>query len=383
MAPTYTNGDQLRPMAAAELHALLDAAVDAIVVIDERGFITTFNAAAERMFGHVAADVIGRNIAMLMTEPHRSAHGDYLQRYAATREARIIGIGREVQARRSNGEEFPIMLSVGEAADATGRRFVGILRDLTEQREAERRARSLEQRLAHVGRFNLMGEMAAGIAHEINQPLSAIATYAQAAKRIMQRESVDVATLSDVCSKIDDQARRASQVIENLRKFIRKQEITTQSLEVNRIVTDVWNLIEADARTDGIPVRFEAARDLPRVKIDAVQLQQVILNLTRNAVDAMRGGIARDRGIVVATAASSRGGILITVADHGHGVPRQLGDNIFHPFVTTKRDGLGVGLAISKTIVQSYGGSLTYADNPGGGTIFSVELPADTEESAL
>jgi two-component system sensor kinase FixL len=366
-------------MAAAELHALLDAAVDAIVVIDEQGRITTFNAAAERMFGYPAAAVLGKNVAILMDEPEGTQHQGYMDRYMATGEARIIGIGREVQARRANGELFPIALSVGGAVGTSGRRFVGILRDLTAQRAAEQSARALELRLAQVGRFNLMGEMAAGIAHEINQPLGAIAAYAQASKRILQREPVDMAMLSDICSKVDEQARRASQVIENLRKFIRKQELHTRPLDVNRVIGDVWDLVEADAGGEGIPVRVEFGEGLPKVRADAAQLQQVLLNLTRNAVDAMHGGLGKERGIVVATAAGERGGVRITVTDHGHGVSRQLGENIFHPFVTTKSDGLGVGLAISKTIVQSYEGSLTFADNPNGGAVFSVELPADQE----
>jgi two-component system, LuxR family, sensor kinase FixL len=377
MASDSSNSDQWHRMAVAELHALLDAAVDAIIVIDEQGRVATFNAAAERMFGYVAADVLGQDIALLMGEPHRAQHQGYLNHYMATGEARVIGIGREVQARRANGEMFPIGLSVGVATDANGRRFVGILRDLTKQRAAEQHARALELRLAHVGRFNVMGEMAAGIAHEINQPLSAIATYAQAAKRLMQREPTDMAMLNDICGKVDDQARRASQVIENLRKFIRKQEIQTQSLDVNRVIDDVWNLIEADARAEGVPVRVNAAEGLPKVRADAVQLQQVLLNLTRNAVDSMRGGLGKQRGVIVSTSLGEGGRVRITVTDHGHGVSRQLGDNIFHPFVTTKRDGLGIGLAISKTIVQSYDGSLTYTDNPEGGAIFCVELPAD------
>jgi two-component system sensor kinase FixL len=369
-------------MAVAELHALLDAAVDAIVVIDDGGKITTFNKAAERMFGYGAGDVIGQDISILMGEPDRAQHAGHLARYRATGEARIIGIGRDVQGRRVNGEMFPIALSVGEAADATGRRFVGILRDLSNQRAAEQRARSLEVRLAQVDRFNLMGEMAAGIAHEINQPLSAIATYAQAAKRMMQNEQPSVEVLRDICTKVDDQARRAGQVIENLRKFIRKQEIHTQSLDVNKVVRDVLNLVEADAHAEGIPVRVETAGGLPTVRADAIQLQQVLLNLTRNSVDAMRGGLGRNRGILISTQRSERGGVRITVTDHGHGVSRQLGDNIFHPFVTTKREGLGVGLAISRTIVQSYEGGLTYTDNPEGGAIFSIELPAEKESAA-
>ena len=381
MAPNSRASDQYRPMAVAELHALLDAAVDAIVVIDEGGKITTFNKAAERMFGYAASDVIGQDISILMGEPDRTQHAGHLARYRSTGEARIIGVGREVQGRRANGETFPVALSVGEAVDASGRRFVGILRDLSNQRAAEQRTRALEVRLAQVDRFNLMGEMAAGIAHEINQPLSAIATYAQAAKRMMDHEQPNMATMREICTKIDDQARRAGQVIENLRKFIRKQEIRTQSLDVGKVVRDVLNLIEADAHAEGIPVRVDAAEGLPTVRADAVQLQQVLLNLTRNSVDAMRGGLGKDRGILIATQRSERGGVRITVTDHGHGVSRQLGDNIFHPFVTTKREGLGVGLAISRTIVQSYEGSLTYADNPEGGAIFSIELPAEKESA--
>jgi two-component system sensor kinase FixL len=364
-------------MIDTEFHALLDAAVDAIIVIDDHGRMVTFNRAAERMFGYLAADVIGGDVSMLMGDPYRSEHGQYLARYLTSGDARVIGKGREVEARRASGELFPVSLAVGEATRDGQRRFVGIVRDLSAQRAAEQRARSLELRLAHVGRFNLMGEMAAGIAHEINQPLAAIATYAQAAKRLMQRSEPDVATLTDICAKMDEQARRAGQVIDNLRKFIRKQEVETQSLDVNRVVADVMTLIEVDAHSEGIPVRVKAGASLPNVRADAVQLQQVLLNLTRNSVDSMRGGFGKERGIIIATERGHDGGVRISVTDHGHGVSPQLGDNIFHPFVTTKHDGLGVGLAISKTIVQSCGGSLTYSDNPAGGSVFSVELPPD------
>ena len=367
-------------MVAAEFQALLDAAVDAIVVIDARGQILTFNRAAERMFGHAAADVVGKNVNVLMGEPYRAEHDGYMARYLVTGEAHIIGKGREVEGRRANGESFPVSLAVGEASGSGQRRFVGIIRDLSAKRAAEQRARSLEHRLAHVGRFNLMGEMAAGIAHEINQPLSAIATYAQAAKRVLQKPEVEVGLLQDIYGKIDEQARRAGQVIDNLRKLIRKQEIDTQSLDVNRVVDDVMSLIEADARSEGIPVHVRKGVGLPNVRADAVQIQQVLLNLTRNSVDAMRDGLAKARGIVVVTERAERGGVRIAVTDHGHGVSPQLADDIFHPFVTTKRDGLGVGLAISKTIVESYGGTLSYADNPVGGSIFSIELPAERRE---
>jgi two-component system, LuxR family, sensor kinase FixL len=368
-------------MVSAELRALLDAAVDGIVMIDEQERITTFNPAAERLFGYSAESVIGQRVEMLMPEPHRAEHHGYVSRYMRTGEPHIIGIGRETLALRADGKTFPIALSVGEARGPNGRRFVAIIRDLTAERAAEQSARAAELRLSQVGRFSLMGEMAAGIAHEINQPLGAIATYAQAAKRILEREQPGMQTLIDVCKKIDEQALRAGRVLENLRKFIRKQDIPAGPIDVNKALVDVLNLIEADAHAEGIRVVLELGTELPLVRANAVQLQQVVLNLTRNAVDAMRDTNRTDRGIDVVTERTDKGGVRISVADHGPGVPRQLGDNIFHPFVTTKREGLGVGLAISRTIVQSYGGSLAYKDNPEGGAIFVIELPPPEEST--
>jgi two-component system, LuxR family, sensor kinase FixL len=368
-------------MASGELRALLDAAVDAIIVIDDRGLITTFNAAAERLFGYAAAEAVGRGVDMLMPEPYHSQHAGYMRRYLETREPRIIGIGREVFGRHANGEVFPIALSVGEADTESGKRFVGIIRDLSKERMAEQKTRSLEARLTHVGRFNLMGEMAAGIAHEINQPLSAIATYAQAARRILERDQPGMDKLIDVCKKIDEQALRAGRVIENLRKFIRKQDVRTEIVDVNAVVADAMNLVDADARAEGILVTARYANGLSPVRCNRIQLQQVLLNLTRNAVDAMRGTIGKERGIEIATERGPNDSVRVAVKDHGPGVSPQLGDHIFHPFVTTKREGLGVGLAISRTIVQSCGGSLVYRENPDGGAIFTMELPVAKDEA--
>lgn len=361
----------------AEFRALLNAAVDAIVVIDERGRISVFNPAAEKLFGYRASDVAGEPVTMLMPEPHRSEHEHYVQRYLQTGEARIIGTGREVEGRRANGDVFPIYLAVGEAVDGNRRHFVGIIRDLSSQRDAERNTRSLEARLTDVGRFNLMGEMASGIAHEINQPLSAIATYAEAAKRMVTREPIDVEALSRSCERIAEQARRAGQVIENLRKFISKQAVKTESVDVNELVANIMNLIEADARAEGITVNTRFGEHVPNVWADRIQLQQVLLNLTRNAVDAMRDGLRKRKGIVIATARAGPGRTSIEVIDHGHGVPAALAGSIFHPFVTTKREGLGVGLAVVRTIVESYGGTITCTANPPGGAVFSVSLPAE------
>jgi len=194
---------------------------------------------------------------------------------------------------------------------------------------------------------------------------------------LLTRDPVQRAAVLEICEKIDDQARRAGQVIENFRKFIRREEIHVEALDVNRVIADIWNLIEADARAEGIDVSAYYAEGLPRVRGNAVQLQQVLLNLTRNAVDAMRDGLHKRRGIRIETGRLSDGRVRVTVTDHGPGVSRSLGNDVFHPFVTTKKHGLGVGLAISRTIIQAYGGTLSFSDNPEGGAVFALDLSVE------
>jgi two-component system sensor kinase FixL len=360
----------------AELRALLDAAVDAVIVADQHGRIVEFNPVAERLFGYSAAQMIGQAVNHLMPEPHRSAHDGYIQRYETTGEARIIGIGREVQALRADGTPFPIALSVGAIEGGTERRYIGLIRDLSIQRAAEEEAHRLQNRLAHVGRFSLMGEMAAGLAHELNQPLSAVVNYAQAGRRLAERESPEIASIRDCLSKIAEQALRAGHIIEKLRDFLRQQEVTKEKLSVNEVVRSTLGLIEADARTQGIPIRTDLTDALPAVEGDLVQLQQVLLNLTRNAVDAMTGGQENRDGVVIRTRGAGAKRVEVAVLDRGTGVSPDIADSIFHPFVTTKRGGLGVGLAISRTIIQAHDGELFHRENPGGGSIFGFELPA-------
>jgi two-component system sensor kinase FixL len=367
---------------ATELRALLDAAVDAIIIIDSESRILEFNAAAQRLFGYEKREILGRDVKVLMPEPDGSRHSGYVARYLRTCEARIIGIGREVEALKADGSRFPVFLSVGEVIGPKGRRFIGTIRDLSAQKNAEAEARMLQSRLAHVGRFGVMGEMVAGLAHELNQPLSAIVTYAQAARRLIDKGAPENRELDQICDKIAGQAQRASQVISKLRDFIRKQEVKKEVLNLNEVVSGALSLVEADAHAEGIEVKLEYGADLPLVRGDAIQLQQVLLNLTRNAVDAMKHSLGRKDGIVVRTQALVGDGkrVEVTVADHGPGVPEQLVEGIFHPFVTTKADGLGVGLAISRTIARAHGGDLYYRPNPEGGAVFGLVLPADTEE---
>lgn len=358
----------------------MEAAVDAIVVIDGGGTVLSFSPAAERMFGYEASEIVGHQVEALMPEPYRTEHPGYLRRYHETGQRRIIGIGREVEARRKNGKIFPAWISIGEAQTSSGRKYVGIIRDLTEQRAAEHERRVLENRLAHVGRLSLMGEMAAGIAHEINQPLSAISNYSQAAKHMLERDALEADALRSACGGIAAEVQRAGRVIENLRDFIRKREIETEPVDLNEMIRGALNLVAVDTNSASVEVRTHFAEGLPRVQGNVVQLQQVLLNLTRNGVDAVRGAPLHRRIIEISTSQPDGSTVEFRVADRGPGVSPSLAEAIFHPFVTTKTEGLGVGLAISRSIVESHGGNLTYEDNPEGGAIFVVSLPVGAKE---
>jgi len=355
--------------------ALMEAAVDAIVVIELGGNIVAFSRSAEEMFGYSADEIIGQPVGVLMPEPYRSDHPRYVERYRSSGEPHIIGSGREAQATRKDGSVFPVWLSVGEAKSDSGHRFVGTVRDLTEYHAAEIERRGLESRLAHVARLSLLGEMAAGIAHEINQPLTAVANYSQAMRNILDRGEGSPETLRTVCEGIAQQTQRAGDVIKNLRNFVRKRKVEKERLNLKRLIDDAMVLVDADAAHEGVAIETHFADALPDVSGNAVQLQQVLLNLTRNAVDAMRYSMGRRKEMRIETQESEQGTVEIRVSDRGPGISSSLEEAVFHPFFTTKREGLGVGLAISRSIVEAHEGTLRYEKREGGGSVFIVSLP--------
>lgn len=358
-----------------ELAALMQAAVDAIIVIETSGTIVAFSRSAESMFGHSAEEIIGRPVSDLMPEPYRSSHSRYVENYQNSGDPHIIGIGREVRALRKDGSVFPVWLSVGETKSDAGHRFVGIIRDLTDQQAAETERRSLETRLEHVSRLSLLGEMAAGIAHEINQPLTAISNYSQVAKNVLESGARDPVTLTAACKGISEQVQRAADVIKNLRKLVRNREVEKSEIDVMQLVEGVMGLVNADAAHEGVSVETAFENSLPLVSGNAVQLQQVLLNLTRNAVDAMHDNVRRPKELVIEVEKSSADRVEIRVSDRGPGVSSSLADAIFNPFFTTKQQGIGVGLAISRSIVEAHGGELQYDDRDGGGSTFTISLP--------
>lgn len=362
--------------ARAQFQALLDAAVDAIVLIDERGSILAFNRSAESLFGYTAAEVTGHNVRMLMPEPYRAEHDEYIQRYLESGEARIIGIGREVTAQRKDGSCFPIDLSVGEIADDTGpARFVGIIRDLTERKVVEQEIVEQRERLAHLTRLGTIGEMTTAIAHEINQPLTAISTYAQASERLLRSGTSDKAELASTLHKIGEQARRAGEVIRHLRRLVKQRDSETEIADLNELIHDLLHLARVDTRAQGLSIRTELADRLPAIEVDGIQIQQVILNLIRNAVDAMAEWRADDT-LIIQSVALDKNWVEVRVIDSGPGIPNQVLERLFEPFVTTKPDGLGVGISICRSILNSHGGELYFDRNRPAGTVARFTLPA-------
>lgn len=364
----------------AQFDALLNAAADAIIIIDHRGIIETFNAAAETLFGYQTKDIIGKNISMLMPEPYAAQHDQFMANYHKTRKAKIIGIGREVQAQKSNGEVFPIELSVGEI-DLRGlglehNKYVGIIRDITTRVEAQREARESRERLAHVTRVNTMGEMASGIAHEINQPLAAISSYAQAANNLLRKPSVEKTEIAAVLEKIGDQAIRAGEVIRRLRAFFKKRKGENEHSNINEIIRESVNIGHADTRVLDHPIIMELDQDLPLVNVDPVQIQQVVLNLLRNAIDAMEHKPGEP--VTILATEYDEDFVQVTVKDNGGGIDPEMSTNLFNPFYSTKASGMGMGLAICQSIVKSHGGKLWYAPADRG-SIFAFTIPKAPE----
>jgi two-component system, LuxR family, sensor kinase FixL len=369
---------------AAELQALLDAAVDAILIIDHRGLIERSNRAAERLFGYQQSELAGCNVNILMTDRDRDAHDGYLSRYRRTGVPHIIGIGREVMARRRDGTTFPVSLSVGRIGSADPPRFVGFLHDITLRQQAlitaERegdRARQAQERLTHVSRLAILGEMMAGIAHELNQPLTAIATYAQSSQHLLDVAAPDIDEVQDALGEIASQALRAGEVIRRLRRLARGHATRREPCDLNAVIHELDALIEAEARQHDIRITFDLTPEPMRIKADAVQMQQVFLNLLRNAVEALAGQTLGRRSIVIRTRRLADGRIEAAICDNGPGVDPAAADRIFDAFYSTKPWGTGLGLAVSRTIIDAHGGKLEYVPDTPRGASFRIRLPAE------
>ncbi|MDP6515554.1 MAG: PAS domain S-box protein [Alphaproteobacteria bacterium] len=358
----------------SRLRSIIETAPDAIVTVDENAVIESFSPAAERLFGFSAAEVIGQKINILMPKPERDRHDQYLARYLRTGKSQIIGIGREVTGRRKDGTTFPMELAVGEARFNNHRIFTGFARDVSARRAAAAQARMLQDELRHVWRLSAMAELASALAHELNQPLTAVINYVQAARRMLDSAGgQDPARLIEIMDKAATQTQRAGAIIQRLRQFIEKGETERTEEDLNEIVEEASALALTGVDETEIAVTMTLAEGLPPVIIDRIQIQQVILNLVRNGIEALDG--AGRRALDIQTGGLADGLVEVAVRDSGAGLPEAIAAHLFEPFVSGKPQGMGIGLSISRSIVEGHGGKLWAEANPDRGTTFRFCLP--------
>ena len=353
----------------ALLTSILATVPDALIVINDRALIQSFSTAAEHLFGYEAAEILHRNVSLLMPSPYREEHDKYLARYLTTGERRIIGIGRVVVGRRKDGTTFPMELTVG-AVDLPGTQlFTGFIRDLTERQDRERRLRELQAELIHVSRLNDLGQMVSALAHEVNQPLAAMANYINGARRLFALGNQ--AAGQQAIERVAEQSDRARQIIRRLRDLVKKTDSEKQRESVPVTIEEATALALVGVG-QGLRLEIRVADDAAEAVIDKIQIQQVLINLMRNAVEAMATMARREL-----TVSANRVGemVEIRVTDSGPGLPEPVRARLFQPFVTTKPDGMGVGLSVCRAIVEAHGGEMHGDDAAGGGTVFRFTVP--------
>lgn len=365
----------------SHLRSILSTVPDAMVVIDDQGSIVSFSAAAERLFGYQEAELLGVNVSRLMPSPDRERHDAYIRRFLETGEKRIIGIGRVVFAERRDGSTFPMELSIGEASSDSHPLFTGFIRDLTERQQTEARLESLQSELIHVSRVSAMGTMASTLAHELNQPITAVTNYVEAVRDLLANpDPDDIPMIRDALDDTAKEALRAGHIVRRLRDFVARGEVEKTIEKLPLLINEAAVLGLMGAREKSVEPRFDLDPYASPVLVDKVQIQQVLINLIRNAVEAMADSPVRQ--LTVTSRPDQRGFVRVIVADTGPGVTPEVAEQLFTAFVSTKAEGMGLGLSICRTIVEANGGRIWMEPRTGGGTEFHFTLvSAKAEEN--
>lgn len=357
-----------------QLESILATVPDAMVVIDTAGSILSFSVTAEQLFGYSEREVLGKNVSLLMPSPDRERHDGYLRRYLDTGTPRIIGIGRVVTGLRADGTTFPMRLSVGEAQVDEQRIFTGFVQDLTETRNFETRLEQLRAELIHVSRLSAMGTMASTLAHELNQPLTAIASYGEAAGGLFEDAGqFDREMLREIVADMAEQALRAGAIVRRLREFVARGEVNKTIEDLPRMINEASALALVGSREKGVDSHFIFDPEATPVLADRVQIQQVLINLIRNAVEAMASSDKRQ--LTVETGLDGEDMVQISVSDTGPGIAPEMAERLFQAFSSTKESGMGLGLSICRTIIEAHGGRIGAKQLPEGGTKFYFTLP--------
>lgn len=370
---------------ALHLHfeSILASVPDAMIVTDEGGTILAFSRAAEALFGYAATEMVGQPVARLMAGRDKANHDTYISNYLRTGERQIIGKGRVVIAARADGTLFPIDLKIGEARIGGHFVFTAFIRDLTDQQRAELRMQEMQSELVHFSRLSAVGTMASALAHELNQPLTAVANYLEASRDLLDSPDPEMREiLREALTEAARQAVRAGEIVRKLRSYVARGEVEARPVHLQPLLADAIALSKISRELTDIPVKLEIAPDMPRVMGDPIQIQQVVINLIRNAIDALSG--TQEARIFVRAfepSPAEAGFIAIEICDNGPGLPAELKETIFKPFATTKAQGMGLGLSICQTIIEAHGGTIRAITPPEGGTCFRFTLRKETDKS--
>ncbi len=363
----------------AKLNSILNASIEGIIVIDTSGCIVSVNASVENIFGYNAEDLIGFSVKKLMPIAMRKKQEYYLEKYLRIFIPKAIGQIREVEGLRKDGSLVPLDMTIAEFPLDGMQYYSGIVRDVTARKEQEQQEKEHLEKLAHVTRLGLMGEMASGIAHEVNQPLSAVVNYTQVCLRFIQNETPDLDKITEVLQKANLQALKAGQIIHSMREFVKPRKIHRSTADMNELIYDAISIFDADFKQNLIDMRFELTKNLPNVFIDKVQIEQVILNLIRNSIDALKElPQFTQRQLSIETSLNDSDFIVVRVKDNGPGLTAEQREKILTPFFTTKSSGMGMGLSISRSLVEAHHGTLHFNSKEDKGTTFYFTLPTES-----
>jgi PAS domain S-box-containing protein len=366
----------LRKQAEERFRLAVDAAPNAMIMVNAEGKIELINPEVESVFGYSRQELVGRPVEILIPNRFRSEHPSYRRGYLAEPKVRAMGAGRELYGRRKDGSEVPIEIGLSPLHTSGGLFVLASIVDISQRRQTELESARQRNELAHLSRVALLSELSVSLAHELNQPLTAILSNTQAAQLMLAQGPADPGELPQILSEIVEESKRAGEVIRRLRALLKKGEIHRVPLDMNQVVDNVLKLIRTDLINQHVTIYTELASNVPLVDGDEVQLEQVLLNLVVNACDAMAEVEAIDRRLFICTGLAGTDAVRVSVTDEGSGIPLEKIERIFEPFFTTKGTGTGLGLAVCRTIISAHGGRLWAVNNPKRGATVQFTLPA-------